>query len=50
MEAVPVSVAVIVCVPGVLRVAVKVPVPLVKVAFAGSSAWASLLLKRTVPV
>src|SRR5262249_61715615 len=35
--------------PAVFSVAVKVPVPLVSVASAGSTAWGSLLLKWTVP-
>ena len=50
IEAVTVSAAVRVWLPVVFRVAVKVPVPLVKVAFAGSTAWASLLVKCTVPL
>ncbi len=49
MELVTVSVAVIDWVPAVSSVAEKVPVPLVRVALAGSVAWASLLVKWTVP-
>ena len=45
-----VSVAVKVCTPAVFSVALKVPVPLVKVLLAGRTAWASLLVKCTVPV
>jgi hypothetical protein len=44
-----VSVAVSVCPPAVLNVAENVPVPLVSVAFAGSVAFPSLLVKWTVP-
>ena len=44
-----VSVAVIVWLPAVFSVAVKVPVPLVKVALAGRTPAASLLVKWTVP-
>ena len=47
---VTVSVAVIDWEPAVLSVAEKVPVPLVSVVLAGSVAWASLLVKWTVPV
>ena len=43
------SVAVIVCVPDVFSVAENVPVPLVSVAFAGSVAAPSELVKCTVP-
>ena len=50
IDALTVSVAVIVRLPAVFRVAVKVPTPLVRVASAGSTAWPSLLLKCTVPV
>src|SRR6516225_3879488 len=46
---VTVSVAVIDCVPTVLRVALKEPVPLVSVESAGRVAWPSLLVKCTVP-
>ena len=49
IEAVTVSVAVIVWLPTVFNVAEKVPVPLVSVEFAGSTAWASVLVKCTVP-
>ena len=42
--------AVIVWLPAVLSVTVKVPVPLVNVLLAGSTAWVSLLVKDTVPV
>ena len=44
-----VSVAVSVCPPAVLSVAENVPVPLASVAFAGSDAFPSLLVKWTVP-
>ena len=50
MELVTVSVAVMVWLPAVLRVALKVPAPLLRVALAGSVAWPSPLVKRTVPV
>ena len=49
MELVTVSVAVRVWLPAVLRVAVKVPAPLVRVALTGSTACPWLQLKRTVP-
>jgi hypothetical protein len=49
MVLVTVSVAVIVRLPLVRRVALKVPVPLVRVVSAGSVAWPSLLVKWTVP-
>ena len=49
MELVAVSVAVTVWLPAVFRVALKVPTPLVRVELAGSVAWASLLVKWTVP-
>ena len=46
-----VSVAVMVCVPGVTSVAENVPVPLVSVVFAGSVvAPGSLLVKWIVPL
>lgn len=47
---VTVSVAVTVCDPAVLNVTGNVPTPLVSVASAGSAAFASLLVKCTVPV
>jgi hypothetical protein len=47
--AVTVSVAVILWPPLVLRVAEKVPTPLVSVASAGSTAAGSVLVKWTVP-
>ena len=43
------SVAVIVCVPGVIKVTEKDPLPAVSVEAAGSTAWGSLLEKCTVP-
>jgi len=49
MLPVTVSVAVMVCVPAVLSVALKVLLPLVKVLLAGKTAWPSPLVKRTVP-
>ena len=45
-----VSVAVMDWVPGVRRVTVKVPTPLVSVAFAGRVARRSLLVIATVPL
>ena len=50
MELVAVSVAVMVRGPVVLRVTENVPVPLVSVEFAGSTAAPSLEVKWTVPV
>ena len=50
MEAVTVSVAVSVWLPVVFKVAENVPAPLVKVAFAGSTACPSLLVKCAVPL
>jgi hypothetical protein len=44
-----VSVAVMVCEPGVFSVARNVPVPFVSIESAGSLAWPSLLAKCTVP-
>ena len=44
------SVAVIVWLPAVFNVADKIPVPLDNVVSAGRIAWASLLVKCTVPV
>ena len=44
------SVAVIVWLPAVFSVALKVPVSLVRVVLAGRIAWASLLVKWTVPL
>ena len=49
IDGVTVSVAVSVCVPAVRSVALNVPTPLVSVAFAGSVAAPSLLVKCTVP-
>jgi hypothetical protein len=49
IEEVPVSVAVIVWLPPVFKVAENVPVPLVSVAFEGSAADPSVLVKCTVP-
>ena len=49
MEAVTVSLAVIVWLPAVFSVAGKLPVPLVSVEFAGRTAWLSVLVKCTVP-
>ena len=50
IEAVAVSVAVMVWLPQVLKVAENVPMPLVRVEFAGSVAAESVLVKCTVPV
>ena len=50
MLAVSASLAVMVCLPAVLRLATKIPLPPVKVALAGRLAWVSLLEKWTVPV
>ena len=44
------SVAVIVWLPGELRVALKTPTPPVRVALPGRVAWLSVLVKWTVPV
>ena len=49
IDAFTVSVAVIVCAPLVLSVALKVPTPLVSVALAGRIAAPSVLVKCTVP-
>ena len=49
IEAVIVSVAVMVWVPVVCNVVEKVPIPSVSVEFAGSVAFASVLEKCTVP-
>ena len=50
IEALTVSVAVMVCSPAVFNVAEKVPAPLVTVELAGeNTAWVSLLVTRTVP-
>ena len=43
------SVAVMVLFPAVIKVATKVPVPLIRVESAGSVAAVSVLVKRTVP-
>ena len=50
IEAVTVSVAVIVWGPVVFSVAASVPVPFVNVLFAGNTAVASLLVNCTVPL
>jgi hypothetical protein len=50
IEAVTVSVAVMVLAPAVFRVAENVPTPFVSVAFAGRVAAPSVLVKCTVPV
>ena len=50
MVLVTVSVAVMVWLPEVRRVAVKVPVPLVRVVLAGNTACPSELVKCTVPL
>ena len=50
IEAVSMSVAVMVWCPSVFSVAKKSPVPLDRVEFAGSDAWASVLVKCTVPL
>jgi hypothetical protein len=50
IEAVARSVAVIVWLPPVLRVALKVPVPLVSMLLAGKIAVPSVLVNWTVPV
>ena len=49
IDALTVSVAVIVGFPAVLSVAENVPVPFVSVEFDGSTACASLLVKCTIP-
>jgi hypothetical protein len=49
IDAVTVSVAVIVRLPAVLSVALNVPTPLASVEFAGSTAAPSVLVKCTVP-
>jgi hypothetical protein len=50
IEALTVSVAVMVCEPAVFNVAEKTPVPFVNVELAGEmTAWASLLVTCTVP-
>jgi hypothetical protein len=49
IEAVTVSVAVIVWLPRVFSVTEKVSNPFVKVESAGSAAWPSVLVKCTVP-
>ena len=45
IEALPVSVPVMVWLPAVLSVALNVPAPLVSVLLAGNTAWPSLLVK-----
>ena len=50
IEPLTVSVAMMVCEPAVFNVALNVPKPFVNVAFAGNTAWPSLLVKCTVPV
>ena len=47
--AVTVSVAVTVCEPAVSSVTENVPTPFINAEVAGSNAWLSLLVKRTVP-
>jgi hypothetical protein len=47
--ALDVSVAVMVWLPGVLNVAENVPWPAESIALDGNKAWASVLVKRTVP-
>lgn len=44
-----VSIAVTVWLPAVFNVTEKLPAPFVSVTFAGSAAWLSVLVKRTVP-
>jgi len=44
-----VSVALIIRLPAVFKVALKLPVPLLNVLLPGSTAWASLLVKWIVP-
>src|SRR5262245_19289259 len=50
MELVAVSVAVTHWLPAVFSVALKLPVPLVRVVWPGSTAWPSPLVKWTVPL
>jgi hypothetical protein len=50
MEPASVSVAVMVSLAAVFSVALKVPVPLVRVVFAGNVAAGSVLVKWTVPL
>ena len=50
MLLVVVSVPVMVWAPEVFKVALNVPLPLVSVPLAGRTAWASVLVKCTVPV
>lgn len=45
IDAVPVSVAVMVWLPTVFSVAEKLPVPFIRDPFAGSDAWESVLVK-----
>ena len=49
IEAVTVSVAVMVWVPAEFSVAEKLPAPWVSVELAGRTAWGSVLVKRAVP-
>jgi hypothetical protein len=49
IEAVTVSVAVIVWLPTVFSVAEKLPIPFVSIEFADRTAWLSVLVKCTVP-
>jgi hypothetical protein len=49
MEAITVSVAVMVWAAAVFSVTEKVPAPFVSIELAGIAAWASLLVKCTVP-
>jgi hypothetical protein len=49
IEAVTVSIAVMDWAPALFSVAEKVPIPLVSIELAGSTAWPSLLVKCDVP-
>jgi hypothetical protein len=49
IEAFAMSVAVMVRLPAVFKVALNLPVPFASVEFAGSAAAVSVLVKRTVP-
>jgi hypothetical protein len=49
IEGAPASAAITVWLPEVFSVTEKVPVPLVSAELGGSTAWPSLLEKRTVP-
>ena len=50
MVLVTVSVAVIDCVPAVFKVTLNEPTPLIRLVFAGKTAWLSLEVILTVPV